>query len=187
MPFSSSQPHKADTDLCFERSSGKMCTASAPFSLFNSAHNSSRRSVRRATKTRALARPASWWANSQPIPADAPVIRAVQPSSFIALRLTQQWFERSPDNLRNNLVTRRRRMNQVRLVKLWQTADALQQERNQRGAIRFCHFAERALESARVITAEIRRHLHSRDDHLHLRILRFGFVDDGLEVRFDRG
>src|SRR2546430_2129873 len=49
----------------------------------NSSRSSFNLCSRRATKMSDRARPASCRANSRPIPADAPVIRALQPLSFI--------------------------------------------------------------------------------------------------------
>ena len=51
----------------------------------NSARNSSSRTLRRATSTRVVARPPSCCANSRPIPAEAPVMSALQPSIRITI------------------------------------------------------------------------------------------------------
>src|ERR1700720_2586171 len=56
----------------------------------SSSRNSFNLCSRRATRTSARARVASCRANSRPIPADAPVINALQPSIFISSHLYEQ-------------------------------------------------------------------------------------------------
>src|SRR5688572_33290544 len=78
------------------------------------------------------------------------------------------------------------RMNQVLLVQLAIPANSFEQEWDQRGVVLLCQFAENALETGGVLGPEIRWDLHSRENDFDLRVLRFGLVDDRLEVRFQR-
>ena len=80
----------------------------------------------------------------------------------------------------------RGRVNQVLLIEIALAADAFEQERNQRGVILSRQLGIDALKAGRVIRAQVGRNLHAGDDNFDRRIFRLRFVDDRLEVGFQR-
>src|SRR5439155_27051431 len=73
-----------------QRSTTRTRTSSCGLGVLSSSRNSFNRCSRRATRTSVRARVASWRANSRPIPAEAPVINALQPSIFISSHVYEQ-------------------------------------------------------------------------------------------------
>ena len=75
-------------------------------------------------------------------------------------------------------------MNRILLVELTISADVREQKWNEDCVILFRDGTEDALKFRLIIRAEIWRHPHASNDDSNLRILRFRFVDDRLQICF---
>ncbi len=78
-------------------------------------------------------------------------------------------------------------MNPVALIQALHSSNALQQKRDERRPMLLRHTAEDIAERGSVTHAEIGRRLHADDDEGGRGILRFGAIEDGVEVGAERG
>src|SRR5205085_1363622 len=100
--------------------------------------------------------------------------------------LAQNGFERAPDQLGYHPMSGGVRMNQIGLIEIAMTANSFEEEWDQSRLVLLRELREDALKAIPVVLPEIGWNLHSGEHDFHLRIFRFCFGDNRLEICLQR-
>src|SRR6476646_3325979 len=113
---------------------------------------------------------------------EATATRRAAVRSGASLQFLQDGAEVFPDVVGDDFVAFNGRMDAVREVQFGMSADTFEEKGNESGLVFLGDANKGLLEIARVIVAEVGRHLHACNENLHLRIFGASLVDNGLEV-----